>query len=141
MTRHIQPPDSVRETSRSKTRIWDIERALDNRLRDNKGYVEKFSLHGRIFVSTSGPAIHPFGGNLVLLVALLGIAGTTATTLQAYKNGVAAGGVLTIPATRKINMLKLTPVAYSALFDVLEIGILTPGTGAQRLTVYSIFDK
>lgn len=139
MSRHLVPPRAPEQLSRTKNRVHDLERRLARAIPEQGGYVAKWSLHGILYVSESGIELHPSGGRLILLYAVLVTAGSTATELELLKNGAVVGN-LNLPATRRYNE-EVVSVECAARTDELQIGITQAGTDADTLTVFGLFDR
>lgn len=74
------------------------------------------------------------GGQLVSTEVLLGVAGTTATTLRVFRNGVQVGSDITVPASS----LSVSPYIGAIRFakgDRVKVRCVTAGAGASDVTV------
>lgn len=138
MTKALHPPESSQQLGRTKQRVHALERAL-RKHRTPPGYRAKFSLHGRLFLSESGPEVHPDGGTLQLVWAVLRVAGTTATVLSLRKNGVEFDQ-LTLAVAAKYAELPCN-TEFRVRQDQLTIAIITAGADAREITVYGGFDR
>jgi hypothetical protein len=85
-----------------------------------------------LLTTMSGPDRAAGGGELGSFVCLLGVAGTTSTLVEVYRNGSVVGSV-SIPS----GAVTATGTASGALSPTDIVTVRTPviGTGAKRLTV------
>lgn len=142
MTTGLTPPTLAGQLGGTKGRVHALERRLARGIPPQPGFTAKFSLHGGLYLSTSGIEKHPTGGRLILVYAVLVVAGTTPTVIDVLKNGtpMAAPSTLTLPAGVRQNELVVSS-AFSARGDELQVEITTAGSDAESLTVYGVFDR
>jgi hypothetical protein len=138
MTRSLVPPRNDEQISRTKSRVNDLERRLARPVRTPLGYIAKFSLHGGLYVSTSGVDAHPTGGRLVNVYGYLDTAGTTTTVVSLLKNGISFG-LLKFPSGVVYNELVVS-LDFSARKDEFQVSITSVGSGARSLSVFGQFD-
>ena len=138
MTGSLVPPRNAEQISHTKSRVTDLERRLARGIPAPVGYIAKFSLHGALFVSTSGIDSHPTGGRLLYVYGYLDTAGTTTTVVDLLRNGVSFGN-LKFPSGVTYNEY-IVSVDFAGRKDEFQVGITTVGTGAQSLSVFGQFD-
>ncbi len=139
MSRYLVPPRAPEQISRTKGRVHDLERRLSRAIPEPLGYVAKFSLHGALYAIESAVELHPTGGKLQLVYAVLDTPGTTATTLSLRKNGTEFSQLI-LPPTVIYNE-QVVSLQFSARIDRFQTVIVTPGAGAATLTVFGLFDQ
>lgn len=138
MTGHLVPPRSGEQISQTKTRVHDLERRLSRGSITPLGYIAKFSLHGVLYVSTSGVDAHPTGARLTLVYGYLDTAGTTTTTVSLLKNGVNFGYLKFLSGVTYNELVVST--AFSARKDEFQVALTTAGTGARSISIFGEFD-
>lgn len=138
MTGSLVPPRNAEQISRTKIRVNDLERRLARPIPTPIGYIAKFSLHGSLFVSTSGADLHPTGGRLILVYGALDTAGATTTSVSLRKNGVEFD-VLSFPPGQIHNEVSVS-VLFSPRQDEFQVAITSAGTGAKSLSIFGQFD-
>lgn len=107
--------------------------------RQNYTAIEKacelvFSTFGTPPTTRSGPARCKGGGRLNLVTLCAGVAGTTASVLTVYKNGVALSPTLTL-ASGAIRAAMLLNDAVVTTDDI-SVSLTTIGAGISNVTVY-----
>lgn len=139
MTGSLVPPRSAEQISRTKSRVTDLERRLARPNPSPTGYVAKFSLHGSLYISTSGIDSHPTGGRLLHVYGYLDVAGSTTTVVSLLKNGTSFG-YLKFPSGVTYNEYVVS-IDFSARKDEFQVSITSAGTGAKSLSVFGQFDN
>lgn len=138
MTGHLVPPRPGEQLSRTKGRVHDLERRLQRASAKPLGYVAKFSLHGELYESLSGVELHPTGGRLQLVYAVLDEAGDDTTELDLLKNGTRFQG-LKLPGGVAYNEVVVAN-DFNARTDEFQVEIVAAGLNAVTITVYGLFD-
>lgn len=138
MTSSLVPPRTAAQIGQTKGRVSDLERRLQRPLPGQIGYIAKFSLHGALRASTSGCDLHPTGGRLSLVYAILDVVGTTTTVVNLLKNGTTFATIKLTP-NNAYNELVVSQ-SFSARRDEFQVAIVTAGVGAKTLTVFGQFD-
>lgn len=138
MTEKLNRPSAIREISTTKHRVHTLERRLFGQGAQTNGYVAKWSLGGPLYISESGPEIHPRGGRLLAIYAGLRDAGTTTTTLSIRKNGSEIAQ-LNLLANVTYNEVQVS-VPFAARFDTATVAITAAGSGANSISVFGVFD-
>jgi hypothetical protein len=139
MSRFLVPPRAGEQISNTKSRVHDLERRLSRAIPERIGYVAKFSLHGGLYEVESGIELHPGGGKLQLVYAVLVEPGSTRTVLSLTKNGTEFSQLI-LPATVDYNE-QVVSLQFAARTDRLQVVVAEAGTGAETLTVYGLFDR
>lgn len=98
------------------------------------GGIPPFSLPGVPFVSTSGRWYPESTITVVRLFASLAVAGSTATTVALYRNGVSVATV-TLGAGDLAEGVALSSTFTGPETDWMQVGVTAVGAGASDLTV------
>lgn len=134
MTRGLLPPEIEREIGRLKKRVTDLERVLGEVLSGARDHGLPFVISGPVFEKESPPWTPRFATRAVDIVALLGTAGTTATTIEVRKNGAAQGAGLSLGADETVKRFTLS-TPFAADQDLLTVAVTGAGAGAEDLDV------
>lgn len=134
MTEKLLPPEFDREVGRLKNRVLALEKRLGELERGARDHGLPFTLPGPILVEESPPWTPRFTTRAVEIVALLGIAGSTATTLEVRKNGDPIGGGFSLEAGKTVRRFS-TSSAFRADVDLLTVAVTAAGTDAEDLDV------
>lgn len=129
---HPLAPSTPANISQLKKRVTALERYTD---RSRGGELDEvlFTFPDTLYVAASPPYRYRLGGIVTSIVALLGTAGTTTTTVKVYRNGIIIT-TLTMAAGITSTSVNIAE-AFGAGFDLLTVGITGAGAGAADLTV------
>ena len=133
MTDKLLPPEIDREIGRLKKRVSDLERVLGEVLSGARDHGLPFVIDGSVFEKESPPWTPRFTTRVVQVIALLGTAGTSTTTLEIRKNGNSVGTVA-LGADETVKRFT-TSSAFAADQDLLTVAVTGAGLGAQDLDV------
>lgn len=133
MTAGLVPPEVAREMSDLKKRVSDLERQLGEVLRGALDHGLPFNLAGPLEVTESVPWTPRFLTRAVDVVALLGVAGSTATSFEVRKNGSPVA-TITLEAGEVFRRSTIS-VPLTADTDLLTVAITVVGTDAEDLDV------
>ena len=137
MTRTLQLPD-VRVLLRNLERRLSI---LERRIREQQGAAFNdetvFSLPEAVAASTSPKAYLRADCRMVNVVASLGTAGSSTTTVQVKKNGSTVV-TLTLAASATFTRTRAN-VGFIEDTDYITVTVSAAGTGAKDLTVQARF--
>lgn len=133
MSQGLTPPSMTKELSSLKKRVSDLERRLDALLSPNQYLGIPFSLGGELYLSESSPWSSPIELRVATMVAMLGTAGTTTTTVAFKVNGITVTS-LSLGAGEKFKRLTLSK-SLAPDIDFATIAITAVGSGAANLDV------
>jgi len=142
MSKSLRPPTVANQVGSTKTRVHDLERRLAKKPltpADIPGYIAKFSLAGPLVASRSGSEVHPHGGRLILLYAVINTPGESTTTLDFLKNQTVFSTMNLLLGVGYNEIVVNMP--FSARKDELQVEITVAGTGSDTLSVFGQFDK
>lgn len=133
MSQQLLPPDIRRLVASLETRVSALERRLQFGLSAPSDDEIIFTLPGTL-AATESPPVRIRGGAVVSSVAVnLGTAGSTTTTIEVRRDGVAVGAVQLASGVTE------TKFPLGARFgsdqERLTVAVTTVGTGARNLTV------
>jgi len=134
MTKGLLPPEIEREIGRLKHRVLALERRLGELERGARDHGLPFVIDGGVFVKESPPWTPRFLTRAVDVVALLGTAGASTTTIEVRKNGAAIGAGLSLGPDETVKRFTLSS-PFAADQDLLTVAVVTAGTGAEDLDV------
>lgn len=133
MPRHTVPRKTEDVARAHSERLYKLERRTDTPTGPTPHREIVFSFYGALLPSTSGPWSHPDGATIASVVAQLGTAGTSTTTVRLLRNG-AAIATLSLPSGSLRKETFLAGIA-AGTEDRLQAEITSTGSGASSLTV------
>ena len=134
MTKGLLPPEIEREIGRLKNRVFALERRLGELERGARDHGLPFTISGPVFVIESPPWTPRFLTRAVDVVALLGTAGSTTTTIEVRKNGNAIGAGLSLADGETVKRFTLSS-PFAADQDLLTVAVTGAGLGSEDLDV------
>lgn len=134
MTKPLLPPEYAREVGRLKNRVLALEKRLGELERGARDHGLPFTIDGTVFVKESPPWTPRFLTRAVDVIALLGTAGTTATSIEIRKNGTPISGGFSLAADETVKRFTLSS-PFSPDEDLLTVAVTAAGAGAQDLDV------
>lgn len=128
---------SVFEGVLAPEQLSELRLSLAERDRAVENYLSRseivFSMAGALVVAISGRYRFADGARGIRVQAELDTAGTSATTIDVYRNGASIGTIsLAASATLAVATFES---AFGADVDHLRFGVTTVGAGAKELTV------
>lgn len=134
MTKGLLPPEIEREIGKLKKRVTDLERELGELRSGARDHGLPFVLSGPVFVKQSPPWTPRFLTRAVDIVALLGTAGTTTTTIEIRKNENPIGAGLSLAPGETVKRFTLSS-PFAADQDLLTVAVTAAGADAEDLDV------
>lgn len=134
MTKALLPPEYAREVGRLKNRVLALEKRLGELERGARDHGLPFVVSGGLYVVESPPWTPRFLTRAVDVIALLGTAGTSTTSIEIRKNGSPIGAGLGLASGETVKRFTLSS-PFSPDEDLLTVAITAAGAGAQDLDV------
>lgn len=131
MTQGLTPPSVAKDLSTLKKRVSDLERRLDALTSPNNYLGIPFSLGGRIYLSESPPWTSPIKLRISTMVVMLGVAGTSTTTVALRVNGSTVTSV-SLSAGETFKRVTLSKFVVPDV-DFVKMAITAAGESAEDL--------